>query len=248
MSATIEKDAKWEQAYTIKRPEDYDAFISWAAMNHAGALTAVCELADFQAETPLKILELGTGTGLLTQKILERFPNAEVLGIDGAAPMLAVAEIRLAPFKARFKSTCSSFENYPWAHVKEGTYDLIVSSFALHHMDHGAYPIFFAGLRRILKPGGRIVVADFIRSVSDRVQHQHEGIWVETRRRQMKEALGVEQTREQVWLDHNRTKQEEGDNPAPLSDLLGWLSESGFEDVDCHWKHFCLAVYGGVKV
>lgn len=231
------------EAYKKLRPKDYDQFIQSAGLSHAEALDSLCLMVRV---APLSILELGTGTGLLTQRLLSRHPAARVTGVDGSSEMLALAEKKLAGFGARFAGVCSAFESCAWNRLAGGPFDLIVSSFALHHMDHARYPAFFAAMRRILKPGGQLLVADYIRSPSDRLQRHYEDIWVEARMRQMNERFGRSQTKEEVWRDHERNKQEEGDNPAPLPELIRWLRAAGYEEVETHWRCFCLAIYGGV--
>lgn len=247
MKTMTEKRPKWAEAYQRKRPSDYDQFIKVAGMKHGDALEALGLMIAFDRKAHLNILELGTGTGLLTKQVLESFPRAHVTGIDGALPMLAIARDRLAPFGRRFEAVYSSFEDYAFEKVPQSSIDLVVSSFALHHMDHGGYPAFFSKLRRLLKPGGQLLVADLVRSASEVVWRQYMDIWVEVRTRQMKEMQGITAAKEEVWREHERNMKEEGDNPAPVPELLRWLSEAGFKHVDCHWKHFCVAVYGGTK-
>lgn len=243
---TILDKARWAEAYKNKRPENYEEFIQVAGMYHGEALETLVKMIMAPAE-PLRVLELGVGTGMLTEKVLARFPGARVLGVDGSSEMLALAKGKLAPWADRFAPACSSFEEYPWDRVPAGSYDLIMTSFALHHMDHGRYPEFFSRFLRLLAPGGQLLVADYIRSRSQAVHRHYEDIWVDIRVRQLREKVGIHKTKEEMSSEHEKNKREEGDNPAPLRDLLERLEEAGFSDVDCHWKQYCLAIYGGFK-
>ena len=56
----------------------------------------ILTMLPFPRERALRVLELGTGTGNLTQKLLDRFPNSTVVGYDVSAEMLARARAKLA--------------------------------------------------------------------------------------------------------------------------------------------------------
>ena len=232
------------EAYKKLRPDDYDQFIQLAGINHSGALEAVCEMVRVK---PVSSLELGVGTGLLTQRLLERFPNARVTGVDGSSEMLAIGKRKLAAFGKRFTPIVSSFEGCDWNRAAGRPYDLIVSSFALHHMDHAGYPDFFTGMLRLLRPGGQLLVADLVRTPHENLWRHYLDIWVSARVRQTNKALGLNQTKEEVWKEHERNMAEEGDNPAAVPDLLSWLGQAGYKEVEEHWRYYCIAVYGGLK-
>src|SRR5689334_25386760 len=61
----------------------------------------ICDLIPAQ-EQPLHVLELCCGEGLLAQALLERYPNAQVHGLDGSPTMLDAARARLAAYGPRF--------------------------------------------------------------------------------------------------------------------------------------------------
>jgi ubiquinone/menaquinone biosynthesis C-methylase UbiE len=65
---------------------------------HAYEITQgmVLTMLPFSRESVLRVLELGTGTGNLTQKLLGRFPKSTVVGYDVSAEMLARARAKLA--------------------------------------------------------------------------------------------------------------------------------------------------------
>lgn len=234
--------AKWREAYRKTRADDYDSFIDLAAMNYRGALEAVLEAASWSV--PRRILELGAGTGTLTRLLLERFPKAEITAVDGSAEMLEKAADKLRAFGGRVRLKQAYFERI-LDEGAGGSFDLIVSSFALHHMRHADMPSFFSSLRGSLTPGGRLVVADYVLTPHSELQRHYEGVWVDWRRRNMKSVLGFEQDREAAFAEHEETKRAEGDNPAGLQDLLGWMGGAGFQEPECHWKYYCFAVYGG---
>jgi tRNA (cmo5U34)-methyltransferase len=231
---------RWKAVYESERASLYDAFIDKAAMNYQGALDAVLTMAGRTPRAVRRILDLGAGTGRLTALALERFPRASVLAVDGSAAMLDRARARLAPFGGRAAFACKPFEEL--LDSLDGRYDLALSSFALHHLEHGAMRALLRRLHEALAPGGQLVVADYVLSRSSRLQGWYEETWVE--HRLSSEASG--KTKEQMLAEHEATKAAEGDNPAPLEDLIRWTEEAGFRDAGCHWRYYCYAVYGGL--
>lgn len=236
--------AKWQEAYRQTRAGEYDRFIELAAMNYRGALEAVLEAASWSP--PRRILELGAGTGTLTRLLLERFPEAHVTAVDGSVEMLAKASDKLRTFAGRARLEHAVFERILNEGAGDG-YDLIVSSFALHHMRHEDLPRFFVRLHDSLSPRGQLVVADYVLTPHPGLQRRYEGVWVDWRRRNMNAAFGVDQSREAAFAEHEETKRAEGDNPAQLQDLLAWMRGAGLQETECHWKYYCYAVYGGLR-
>lgn len=243
----LKAEPKWRRAYSEGRAAQYDAFIQAGAMNYDGALQAVMEMAVRGSRAPKRILELGAGTGGLTGLLLDRFPSADVVAVDGSPEMLERARRKLQSRAVRLSLMCSSFEDLCGKTGALGTFDLIVSAFALHHMDHARLRSLFGELRCRLAPSGRLIVADYVLSNGESLQRDYEDVWVEYRWRNMEPRLGVKMERSEVASLHELTKREEGDNPADLDEMLSWLRGAGYADVGCHWKHFCFAVYGGSR-
>ncbi len=103
----------------------------------------------------MQILDLGTGTGNLAAKFLER--GCEVLGMDFSAGMLRRAKAKLPGLQA-VKGNLSS---RAWPKKTNRRFDRVVSAYALHSIDFGSKMNLIARLRRNqLVPGGRIVIAD----------------------------------------------------------------------------------------
>lgn len=232
------------EAYKTRRPQDYDEFIQVAGVKHAEALDAVRDMIRVE---PLSVLELGTGTGLLTERILKRHPRTRLTGVDGSSEMLRSGRGRLEPFGERFIPVVSSFETCDWESLPGRPFDLIVTSFALHHMEHSGYPRFFSRLLGLLRPGGQFLAADLIKSSFEGVWSHYLDVWVEARRRQTLERLGVSRGFDELRSEHLRDMEEEGDNPAPLPDLVSWLSQAGFAEAEAHWRYYWIAVYGGLR-
>ncbi len=100
------------------------------------------------------ILELGTGTGETTRRLLERHPDARIVGIDESEPMLAVAREALPRADLRAQRLEEP--------LPEGPFDLVVSALAVHHLDAAGKQDLFRRVAAVLAPGGRFVLADVI--------------------------------------------------------------------------------------
>ncbi|WP_019585679.1 methyltransferase domain-containing protein [Deinococcus apachensis] len=93
------------------------------------------------------IVDLGCGTGEHTRRLAERFPAAQVMGLDSSAEMLARADARGVPNL--------QFERGDILDLG-GEYDLLFSNAALQWLPDHAALLF--GLWRHLRPGGVIAV------------------------------------------------------------------------------------------
>lgn len=105
-----------------------------------------------------KILDLGCGTGVLTRMISDRLDvdaGGLSMGIDAAAKMIRVAE------KKRGNETCK-FEVMAAEHLEfeDDTFDAVVSSLFFHHVDQALKSAALTEAYRVLKPGGKLVIAD----------------------------------------------------------------------------------------
>ena len=101
-----------------------------------------------------EILELGVGTGETSARLLVVHPEAHLTGIDESPGMLGHARERLPEADLRV----GRLED----RLPEGTYDLVVSALAVHHLDDTKKADLFTRVAAQLRPGGRFVLADVI--------------------------------------------------------------------------------------
>ncbi len=105
-----------------------------------------------------RILDLGCGTGYCSARLRQRFPASSVLALDLALPMLTVAARQLNAeadqAAANVQMLCADAQALP---LKSNSVDLLVSSLALQWCSD---PVaVFAGIRRVLRPGGIALVS-----------------------------------------------------------------------------------------
>jgi L-threonylcarbamoyladenylate synthase len=103
-----------------------------------------------------RVLELGTGTGETAWRLLERLPDAEFVCVDESAEMLTTATTNLQSQRVEL------VQRRLQDPLPEGSFDLVVSALAIHHLDPHEKPDLFARIRAALAPGGRFVMADVI--------------------------------------------------------------------------------------
>lgn len=98
------------------------------------------------------VLDVGCGTGRLTERLLERLPRGRAVGIDMSAKMLETARAYLTPrFAARIRFLQADAAALPFHEAA----DAIFSTATFHWvLDHDSL---FASLHAALKPGGRLV-------------------------------------------------------------------------------------------
>jgi ubiquinone/menaquinone biosynthesis C-methylase UbiE len=106
---------------------------------------------------PKRILDLGCTVGHSTLPYKELFPEAEVWGVDVAAPQVRYAHARAAGLGLEVNFAQMNAEE---TRFEDGSFDLIVSHILLHETSGKAMPRIFNECHRLLAPGGYMIHAD----------------------------------------------------------------------------------------
>jgi tRNA (cmo5U34)-methyltransferase len=188
----------------------------------------------FDDSQPIRVLDLGCGTGNISKAVKERFPNAMISCIDIAENMIQMAKIKLDKYENIEFYTGNFFE----FNFKEN-YDVVVSSLALHHIEKDEdKKQFYSRIFDVLKYHGVLLNADVVLGSTKVLSQIYREKWIEF----MLKNVPANEV-EEKWLP----KQLEEDFPASLTDHMKWLVETGFKDVDVVWKYYGLAVYCGTR-
>ena len=134
---------------------DYDSFAeAYSAENESSLLNAYYDrpamLALAGDVAGRRVLDAGCGSGPLYAALRDR--GAVVTGFDKSAGMLALARRRLGAGADLQVADLGGPLPFP-----DSTFDDVVASLVLHYLEDWGPPL--AELRRVLKPGGRLIVS-----------------------------------------------------------------------------------------
>ena len=105
------------------------------------------------------VLDVGCGTGTLAIAAKHRVgASGSVRGIDASPEMIARAQQKAARAKVDVAFQVARAESLPFS---DGQFDVVLSTVMLHHLRRASREESLREIRRILKPGGRLLVVDF---------------------------------------------------------------------------------------
>ena len=105
-----------------------------------------------------RVLDVGCGTGLLTAEAARRLDAGEVVGIDASGPMIGIATRKRAGDHCRYELALA--EELPF---DDGSFDGAVSELFFHHVPMALKRRIAGEIVRVLRPGGRVAIADIDR-------------------------------------------------------------------------------------
>ncbi|WP_245722218.1 class I SAM-dependent methyltransferase [Nocardia crassostreae] len=138
----------------ITWPRRYALLTDLIFLGRAG--TVIRRLADASGAGPGdRVLDIGSGPGRLARELARRVgPRGTVLGIDPSGPMVDYAA-KGAPANCRFEYGAAQSLTRP-----DASADVITSTFVMHHIPEAERNNALAGMFRVLRPGGRLLLAD----------------------------------------------------------------------------------------
>lgn len=121
----------------------YDQVLTWVAQ-------------QAQWGTGQEVLDLGSGTGNLAARLRDW---QRLVAVDVSREMMAIARTKLAH---RREVTWVVADLLEFFAVPRGPFDVVVSTYALHHLTEAEKARLFAAIREVLAPGGRAVFGDLM--------------------------------------------------------------------------------------
>ncbi|HEY3130150.1 MAG TPA: class I SAM-dependent methyltransferase [Acidobacteriota bacterium] len=199
------------------------------------------------ARTPLRrILDLGTGDGIILATVLDLFPEASGVALDFSSAMLEKARERLARLGGRALTVEADLESPAWLDKSPGKFDAVLSGFAIHHLSHDRKRALYRQIYQLLSDGGVFINLEHVSSPTLRVEEMFNQAMIDHLFMSRRER-GEDVTREKVRSDFMERPDRAANILAPVEEQCRWLREIGFVDVDCFWKYFELAVFGGFR-
>ena len=103
------------------------------------------------------VLDIGTGTGNLAVKFLEK--GCQVIGLDPSTKLLRIAEKKVEKWGEQFDiRICENpFLEIPFF---DNTFDVVASTYSIHHITDDAKRLAIVEMKRVMKPDGKIVIGD----------------------------------------------------------------------------------------
>ena len=175
-------------------------------------------LLEFLPPRPQRILDLGSGGGRLLALVKAARPGGQYVALDFSPTMLqALHQL----FEAESQVTVVAHDLDK--HLPPlGSFDAVVSSFAIHHLEHVRKRSLYEEIFDVLAPGGVFCNLEHVSSPNARLHA--------------------------AFLETISFEDEDPSNKLlDLETQLDWLRNIGFTDVDCHWKWRELALLVGVK-
>jgi tRNA (cmo5U34)-methyltransferase len=167
-----------------------------------------------------RVLDLGTGDGRLLALLARDRRELVGVGVDFSGVMLDAARERFARNERVELVRHDLSEPLPAL----GRFDAVVSSFAIHHLEHERKRALYREVFDILEPGGVFANFEHVASATARL---HLAFF---------EAIGEPIENE-----------DPSDRLLDVETQLGWLRAIGFDDVDCYWKWMEMALLVGMK-
>ncbi|MEU1748564.1 class I SAM-dependent methyltransferase [Micromonospora arida] len=204
----------------------FDAFYGTAVQVAAPPLRAALAA----GRTP-EVLDLGAGTGLLSLLLSAAVPGVRLTLVDGAPAMLARATDQLDARSVPHRTVRADLAD----ELPPGRYDAVVSALAIHHLDDAGKRALYRRAAAALAPGGVFVNAEQVAGPTPELDRRYDEVWM-----QRITELGA--SPDEIAGSRERMRH---DRPATVADQCRWLAEAGLIDVDCYFKEWRFAVFGG---
>jgi len=217
------------------------------------------DILKFKGTKNIVLLDLGAGSGIFIERILQEFPDSICYYLDFSDDFLNVATKRLCKYQDRVTYIKSEFCD-SWESEIAQKPNVITSTSAIHHLSNDNKKKLYKKCFDILEDEGWFFNTDEMKTISEEAHLNNLYYWIYHGQKQ-KETLSCDlldayngwMEKFDAWktrnIDNLHLPKKEGDDiHESFLVQLDWLNEIGFRETDIFCKYFLWGMIGGKKV
>lgn len=237
-------DEVWKLPAIVNRFLSYRAAIPMA-QEQISVMMSILKTREQPVE---KFLDLGCGDGILGAAILGEYPSARGVFVDFSEPMLEQAREQLKDYAGQLAFENVDYGDPAWIDRIEGQapLDVIVSGYSIHHQPDERKRQVYEEIFSLLRPNGWFINIEHVASAAQLNIDLFENHYVAIRHA-IEQRDGGTRTFDQLAEEYKNRPDKAANILAPAELQCGWLREIGYEEVDCFFRIYELAVFGGRK-
>jgi len=235
-------DEVWKLPAIVSRFLSYRAAIP-LAQEQIGVMMSILKT---RTEPVENFLDLGCGDGILGAAILGEYTKSRGVLADFSEPMLVQAREGLKEYASQLAFENLDYGDKAWVNRMQphGPFDAIVSGYSIHHQSDARKSEVYGEIFSLLKPGGWFINIEHVSSAAQLNVDLFERHYTSARYAIEKQNGGT-RTLQEIEQEYTTRPDKAANILAPVELQCDWLREIGYEEVDCYFRIFELAVFGG---
>jgi tRNA (cmo5U34)-methyltransferase len=235
-------DEVWKLPAIVNRFLSYRAAIP-LAQEQIGVMMSILKSRTQPVE---KFVDLGCGDGILGAALLGEYPSSRGVLVDFSEPMLEQAREQLNEYSDQLTFLNLDYGDPAWVDAirGHGPFDAIVYGYSIHHQPDARKQAIYTEIFDLLSPGGWFINIEHIAPGAQLVTDLFNSLIVDGYHAIEQRNGGTRTKAEMADIYMNRADKDA--NKLLSVDLqCNWLREIGYEEVDCYFHIYELAVFGG---
>jgi ubiquinone/menaquinone biosynthesis C-methylase UbiE len=237
-------DAVWKLPAIVDRYLSYRAAIP-LAQEQIGVMMSILRT---RPEAVENFLDLGCGDGILSAAILGEYPSAHGVLVDFSEPMLIQAREQLKDYGMQLTLENLDYGEPAWVDKIQpfSPFDAVVSGYSIHHQPDEQKQVIYQQIYSLLKSGAWFVNIEHISSEAMTNINLFEDHYLSARYA-IEQRNGGTRSFKELEQEYKNRPDKEANILAPVELQCDWLREIGYEEVDCYFRIYELAVFAGRK-
>lgn len=235
-------DEVWKLPAIVNRFLSYRGAIPMA-QEQIGVMMSILKTRESIIEN---FMDLGCGDGILGAAILGEYPSARGVLVDFSEPMLEQAREQLKDYTGQLAFENLDYGDSAWVNKIQAfsPFDAIVSGYSIHHQPDARKRQVYEEIFSLLRPNGWFVNIEHVSSAAQLNIDLFENHYV-TARYVIEKHSGGNRSFDQLAEEYKNRPDKAANILAPTELQCDWLREIGYEEVDCYFRIYELAVFGG---
>jgi SAM-dependent methyltransferase len=198
--------------------------------------------------SPGLFVDLGCGDGVLGKQLLVHWPDSNGIFIDYSEPMLQEARKKLWEYKSRSRFHLLDFSNKEWINHIDSSQkiDAVISGFSIHHIEDDKKIQVYRDIYHLLKPGGLFLNLEHVASPDNHLEKMFDEIFIDSLC-SFHQKNNSPLTRQKIMEKYYNREDQVLNKTVLVETQCDWLREIGYERVDCYFKLFEIALFGGYQ-